>query len=115
LLLATIGLYGVLAYAVGRRTNEIGIRMALGALRRNVLWMVLRETVGLVLAGILAGLALTFAATRLVGNFLFGLTPAGPLTLALSVLTLLAAAVAAAYLPALRASSIDPMVALRYE
>ena len=115
LLLATIGLYGVLAYAVGRRTNEIGIRMALGAFRRNVLWMVLRETVCLVLAGIVVGLALTFAVTRLVGNFLFGLTPADPLTMALAVLTMLVAAVAAAYVPALRASSIDPMVALRYE
>ncbi len=115
LLLAAIGLYGVLAYAVRRRTSEIGIRMALGADRTSVLWMVLRETVGLVLCGIAVGLPLALAATRLIGKFLFGLTPADPLTLAIAVVTLLATAAMAGFLPARRASSIDPMVALRYE
>jgi predicted permease len=115
LLLAAIGTYGVLAYAVSRRTNEIGIRMALGAGRRSVLWMVLRETVGLVLAGIVIGLPLTLAATRLTGKLLFGLTPADPLTMTLAILAMLSTAAAASYLPARRASRVDPMVALRYE
>lgn len=115
LLLATIGLYGVLAYAVGRRTSEIGIRMALGAGRGSVLWMVLRETVGLVLCGIVIGLPLTLAATRLVGKLLFGLTPADPATAAWAVLIMLITAAGAGYLPARRAASIDPMVALRNE
>jgi ABC-type antimicrobial peptide transport system permease subunit len=90
-------------------------RMALGADRASVLWMVLRETVGLVLCGIAVGLPLALAATRLIGKFLFGLTPADPLTLAIAVVTLLAAAAMAGFLPAHRASGIDPMVALRYE
>jgi predicted permease len=115
LLLAAIGLYGVLAYAVGRRTSEIGIRMALGAGRKSVLWMVLRETAALVLGGILVGLPLTFAATRLIGKLLFGVTPTDPATIAVAVFTLLLAAAVAGYLPARRASSVDPMVALRYE
>jgi ABC-type antimicrobial peptide transport system permease subunit len=89
--------------------------MALGADRASVLWMVLRETVGLVLCGIAVGLPLALAATRLIGKFLFGLTPSDPLTLAIAVVTLLAAAAMAGFLPARRASGIDPMVALRYE
>jgi putative ABC transport system permease protein len=115
LLLAAIGLYGVLAYAVGRRTSEIGIRMALGADRRNMLWLVLRETVGLVIGGIVVGLPVTIAGTRLIEKLLFGLTPADPLTMALAILVMLIVALAAGYLPARRASSIDPMIALRYE
>ena len=115
LLLAAIGLYGVLAYAVRRRASEIGIRMALGADRTGVHWMVLRKTVDLVLCGIAVGLPLALAATRLIGKFLFGLTPADPLTLAIAVVTLLVAAAMAGFLPARRASGIDPMVASRYE
>ena len=115
LLLAGIGLYGVLAYTVGRRTAEIGIRMALGAGRRSVLWMVLRDTAGLVVCGIGVGLPLALASARLAGTLLFGLTPADPPTMALAVFTMLLAAGAAGYLPARRATRVDPMVALRYE
>jgi predicted permease len=115
LLLAAIGTYGVLAYAVGRRTNEIGIRMALGASGGSVLWMILRETVTLVLGGIAVGLPLTLAVTRLTGKLLFGLTPADPLTLALAMFAMAVTAAAASYLPARRAARVDPMVALRYE
>ena len=115
LLLAAIGTYGVLAYAVGRRTNEIGIRMALGASGGSVLWMILRETVSLVLGGIAVGLPLTLAVTRLTGKLLFGLTPADPLTLALAMFAMAVTAAAASYLPARRAARVDPMVALRYE
>jgi predicted permease len=115
LLMATIGLYGVMAYAVGRRTSEIGIRMALGASRGRVLWTVMRETVALVLGGLVVGLPLVFAATHLIGRLLFGLAPSDPRTIALATMAMLAAAAAAGYIPARRASSVDPMVALRYE
>jgi len=114
-LLACIGLYGVMAFTVSRRTNEIGIRMALGAQPGRVLRMVLAETIGLVLAGLVVGVPLAVAAGRLIRSQLFGLSPADPLTLGLAagVLTLMAAI--AGYLPARRAMKVDPSVALRYE
>ena len=113
--LACIGIYGLMAYAVTRRTNEIGVRMALGAGRSKVLWMVLRESLTLVALGLAVGLPVALAAGRLVASILFGLSPADPLSLAGAALLLFAFALTASYLPALRASRVDPMVALRYE
>ena len=115
LVLACVGLYGVMAYGVARRTNEIGLRMALGAERGRVLWMVLGETWWLMAAGVCIGLPLALAACRLVSSMLFGLKPADPLTIATATLILVAVAALAGYLPARRASRVDPMVALRYE
>jgi predicted permease len=115
LLLAALGLYGVMAYAVVRRTREIGIRMALGAQVGNVLWLVLRETLLLIFIGIAIGLPVALAASRLTEGLLFGLTANDPLTLALAVLVLIAIAALAGYLPARRAARVDPLVALRYE
>jgi predicted permease len=115
LLLACVGLYGVLSYAVARRTNEIGVRMALGARRGDVIWLVLREALALVGAGVVIGLLASFAATKTVSTLLFGLKPNDPLTIAVATLLLLAVAALSAYLPARRASRVDPMAALREE
>ncbi len=115
LLLACVGLYGVMSYAVARRTNEIGIRIALGALPANVVRMVMREVSLLIALGVGVGLAAAMATTRLVGALLFELSPTDPLTIALATLMMIAVAALAGYLPARRASRIDPMVALRYE
>jgi putative ABC transport system permease protein len=115
LLLAALGLYGVMANAVARRTREIGVRMALGAQARNVLWLVLRETLFLVAIGIAIGLTVALAATRLIKGFLFGLSANDPLTIALAVSLMLAVAALAAYLPARRATKVDPMMVLRLE
>jgi predicted permease len=115
LLLASIGLYGLMAYTVTRRTSEIGIRMALGAQRRNVLWLVLRETLVLVLFGVAIGLPLAFASTRLIASHLFGVTPNDPTTIAMATVLLVIVALLACYLPARRAARVDPMVALRCE
>jgi predicted permease len=115
LLLASIGLYGVMSYATARRTREIGIRMALGARAADVIRLVLRETMLLVGVGVVIGLGAAFTATRLVASLLFGLSPADPLTIALAVLLMLMVAALAGYLPARRAARVDPMEALRYE
>ena len=115
LLLVSLGLYGVMAYAVGRRTREIGIRMALGARAGNILWLVLRETLLLVLIGIAIGLPAALAATRLTEGMLFELTPTDPLTIVLATLVMIAIAALSGYLPARRATHVDPMVALHYE
>src|SRR5262245_27705119 len=115
LLLACVGLYGVLSYAVARRTNEIGIRIALGAMRRDVIWLVLREALALVGAGVVIGLLASLAATRTVSTMLFGLKPNDPLTIAAATLLLLAVAASAGYVPARKASRVDPMAALREE
>jgi predicted permease len=115
LLLASIGLYGVMSYAVVRRTSEIGIRMTLGAERREVLWLVLRDTMLVVALGIGIGLPAAVASTRLIRNQLFGLEPTDPLAISVATLVLIAVTVLAGYLPARRASRVDPMVALRYE
>jgi len=111
--LAAIGLYGVMSYAVARRTREIGIRMALGAARGRVLWLVLREVALLSGAGIFGGLTASLWLTRQVQSQLFGLSPHDPATLAGAVGLLAFIALAAGYLPARRATTIDPMVALR--
>jgi predicted permease len=115
LLLACIGLYGVMAYDVARRTHEIGIRMALGARERRVVRLVLGETLWLVGIGMIIGLGAALAATRWVKSLLFGLQPHDPLTIGLAVFVLLAVAAFAGYLPARRASRVDPMVALRHD
>ena len=104
-----------MSYVVTRRTNEIGIRMALGAGRSNMLWMVLREILMLVSIGVVIGVPVTLACDRLVSNMLFGLRPTDPVTLASATVIFLIVATIASYLPARRASLVDPMVALRYE
>ncbi|HEY6119656.1 MAG TPA: ABC transporter permease [Pyrinomonadaceae bacterium] len=115
LLLAGIGLYGILSYAVASRTNEIGIRMALGAQPRNVLTLILREALLLVLVGVAVGLPLVFVATRFASTLLFDLTPNDPVSLSVAGFLMFVIAMAASYLPALRATKVDPLVALRYE
>ena len=115
LVLACIGIYGIMAYNVARRTSEIGVRMALGARTRQVLWMVLRESSSLALFGVALGLATAFGLTRFVRSMLYGLQPTDPATLIPAALLLLAIAIAAGYGPARRASRIDPMQALRHE
>ncbi|HVT61017.1 MAG TPA: ABC transporter permease [Thermoanaerobaculia bacterium] len=115
LLLAAIGLYGVMSYNVARRTNEIGLRMALGAARGQVVAMVLQETARLTVAGVAAGLLAALAAVRLVSSQLFGMTAYDPATLVTATAVLVTVALLAGLLPALRAADTDPMAALRYE
>ena len=114
-LLACIGLCGLMSYDVARRTREIGIRMALGARGVNVLTMVLRETLLLVVIGLVIGLAAALSSMRLIEALLFGLQPTDPLTLSLATLLLLVVAALAGSIPARRAARVDPMVALRHE
>jgi predicted permease len=115
LLLACVGLYGVMSYGVARRTNEIGIRMALGAHRRSVLWLVLHEALTLVLIGLVVGVLASLAVTRTAGSLLYELKPNDPLTITFATLLLAVVAALAGYLPARRATKVDPMVALRDE
>ncbi len=116
IVLAAVGLYGVMAYRVARRTSEIGIRMALGANRIDVVSMVLREALWLVAAGVALGIAAALAGTRLIRTLLFGLSPADPLTIAVTAAAMFVVVAAlAASLPARRAAGVDPIVALRYE
>jgi putative ABC transport system permease protein len=113
--LAAIGLYGVMAYSVAQRTREIGVRIALGAERRDVIQLVLRNSLMLTSAGIGLGLFGAAALTRFLESLLFGIRPFDPVTFAAAAITFAAVAAIAAYLPARRAASVDPLVALRYE
>jgi putative ABC transport system permease protein len=113
LALATVGIYGVMSFAVAQRAREIGIRMAMGARRNDVLALVLRQGMGVVGLGLAAGLLLAFAATRLVANMLFGVSPTDPLAFGVTSLILAAVALAANFLPARRATAVDPVVVLR--
>jgi predicted permease len=115
LVLACVGLYGMMSYAVARRTNEIGIRMALGAERTKILWMVLQEAITLAGLGIVMGVPAVLAVSRLVATMLYGLKPTDPWTIFSAAAVLAAVAMLAGYLPAQQASRVDPMVALRYE
>jgi putative ABC transport system permease protein len=114
-LLAIVGIYGVMAYSVTQRTQEIGIRMAIGAERRHIVHMILWRSAALVLGGLGIGLAGAWAATRVLKNFLFEVTPFDPLTFAAVSLLLALVALVACYIPARRAAGIDPLAALRYE
>jgi ABC-type antimicrobial peptide transport system permease subunit len=113
LALASIGLYGIISYSVASRTNEIGIRMALGAKQRDVLWLVMREALLMALAGVAAGLPVIFFASRLIATLLYGLPPTDAVSLGLATLSLALVAFVAGYWPARRATRIDPMAALR--
>jgi predicted permease len=113
--LSCIGIYGLMSYVVTRRTNEIGIRMALGAERPQVLWLVMRESLGLVALGIAIGVPVALAGNRLVSSMLYGLQASDPVSLLAGVGVLLLVAGLAGYLPARRASLVEPLISLRYE
>jgi predicted permease len=115
LLLACIGIYGVLAYLTGQRVSEIGVRMALGASRRAVVQLILRESLIMILTGIAVGISAAFAAGRILSRLVEGMRPAEPATFAIMIAILMAAALFASFLPARRASRIDPIKALRQE
>jgi putative ABC transport system permease protein len=114
-ILAAVGIYGMISYSVAQRTREIGIRMALGARRVDVIKLVLRNGMILALSGVAIGLAGAFALTRLMTTLLFGVTPTDAVTYAIVSASLLAVALLACYIPARRAARVDPLVALRYE
>lgn len=113
--LATVGIYGVVSYSVTQSTHNIGVCMALGANTRTVLGMVLRRALRMALLGIVIGAAVGFAVTRLMRDLLFGVSAGDPVTFAAVAVLLAAVTMLASYIPARRATKIDPMVALRYE
>ena len=115
LTIACVGLFATMSYAVARRTGEIGIRMALGAKRRAVVWMVLGEAFLLAVAGLTISVPVAWVTSRVVASLLFGMKLQDPLSLALAAAILLSAGFLAAYVPAWKASRIDPMTALRHE
>lgn len=115
LLIACVGLYGTMAYAVARRTREVGIRVALGAGRAKIVWMMLRQVLLLAAVGLAVGLVAAWQTVHVVASFLFGITPGDPLAIWGSAAVMLAAALLAGYLPARHAARVDPMTALRNE
>jgi ABC-type antimicrobial peptide transport system permease subunit len=115
LLLGAVGIYGVISYVVGQRTREIGVRMALGARREEISRMVLREGLGILLAGVAVGLVAALAAARLMRSLLYGVSPTDPLTFAAVPLLLVAVALLATWAPAQRASAVEPLEAIRHE
>jgi ABC-type antimicrobial peptide transport system permease subunit len=115
LLLAAIGLYGVVSYTVAERTREIGIRMALGAQQSDAMTLILRQAMALTAIGTALGIVCTFYATRVLQEMLFGVSPHDPLTFGAVIALILAVALVASYVPARRATKVDPMVSLRYE
>src|SRR5437899_3761938 len=114
-LLVATGLYGTLAYRVSRRSAEFGVRMALGASPRQVLWIIARESLTLSIAGVTLGVPLAILGARLLRSFLFALAPEDPLALTIAVFATCAVVVLASVIPAVRATRVDPLVALRYE
>ena len=113
--LACVGIYGIMAYTVAQRTNELGLRLALGAERRQVRGMVLRETTWLAVSGIVIGISVALAVSQLIKSLLYGVQPADPVSLAVAAGLLFFVAIAAGWIPAARASSVEPMEALRHE
>ena len=115
MVLAGVGVYGVVSYLVAQRTSEIGLRMALGARRADVLWMIIKQGLGMAVVGAVAGLLGAWSLRQAVAQLIFGISPADPATFLTAALLLLVLAAAASYIPARRAAMVDPMIALRYE